>query len=135
MLLPAASLVAGSVVFAVVGGAQGHREFVTDLDGKASWLRNSAHDEHGTIYGHRSGRAVEPRPDDYAVKVELPTDRGVRGPYNGRSYDSLYLLKGGGRKVWKLFPRIRKEWRKPQGVIFGKRCGCTRHVIGSRYKP
>ena len=39
--------------------------------------------------------------------------------------DGLYLIKGGGPKVWKRFPRIRKEWRKPQGIIHGKRCGTT----------
>ncbi len=50
------------------------------------------------------------------------------GPYNGRSYDGFYALKGGGPRVWKLFPRIRKEWRKPQGLIFGKRCGTTQNL-------
>ena len=39
--------------------------------------------------------------------------------------DGLYLIKGGGPKVWKRFPRIRKDWRKPQGIIHGKRCGTT----------
>ena len=34
-------------------------------------------------------------------------------------------LRGGGKQAWKLFPRIKKDWRKPQGVIFGKRCGST----------
>src|SRR5262249_2635567 len=32
------------------------------------------------------------------------------------------------KQVWKLFPRIQKEWRKPQGVIFGKCCGCTQNL-------
>ena len=53
---------------------------------------------------------------------------GNPGPYNGRSYDDLYLLKGGGKKVWALFPRIKKEWREPQGVIFCKRCGCAQNL-------
>jgi hypothetical protein len=56
--------------------------------------------------------------DHYAVKLKIPTDGGNPGPYNGRSYDGLYLLKGGGKQAWKLFPRIKPEWRKPQGVIF-----------------
>ncbi len=68
------------------------------------------------------------RPDEYAVKLKVPTDGGLPGPYNGRSYDGLYALKGGGPKVWKLFPRIRKEWRRPQGLIFGKRCGTTQNL-------
>ena len=68
------------------------------------------------------------RPEDYAVKLKIPTDGGNPGPYNGRSYDGLYLLKGGGKQAWKLFPRIRREWRKPQGIIFGKRCGCSQSI-------
>ena len=66
--------------------------------------------------------------DHYAVKLKVPTDGGNPGPYNGRSYDGLYLLKGGGKEAWKLFPRIKRAWRKPQGVIFGKRCGCTQNL-------
>ena len=42
--------------------------------------------------------------------------------------DGLYLIKGGGPTVWKLFPRIRKEWRKAQGIIFGKRCGTSQSL-------
>ena len=42
--------------------------------------------------------------------------------------DGLYLIKGGGPTVWKLFPRIRKEWRKAQGIIFGKRCGTSQNL-------
>ena len=66
--------------------------------------------------------------DHYAVKLKIPTDSGNPGSYNGRSYDGLYLLKGGGKQAWKLFPCIKREWRKPQGVIFGKRCGCTQNL-------
>jgi len=66
--------------------------------------------------------------DHYAVKLKIPTDGGNPGPYNGRSYDGLYLLEGGGKQAWNLFPRIIKAWRKPQGVIFGKRCGCTQNL-------
>jgi hypothetical protein len=77
---------------------------------------------------HRIVAQYAGRTDDYAVKLKVPTDKGDPGPYNGRSYDGLYLLKGGGPKVWKLFPRIRKEWRKPQGILFGKRCGTSQNV-------
>ncbi len=62
------------------------------------------------------------------MKLKIPTDGGNPAPYNGRSYDGLYLLKGRGKQAWKLFPRIKQEWRKPQGVIFGKRCGCTQSL-------
>ncbi len=41
--------------------------------------------------------------------------------------DGKYLIKGGGRDVWKRF-RIRQKWRKPQGLIFGKRCGTTQNI-------
>ena len=44
------------------------------------------------------------------AKLKIPTDGGNPGPYNGRSYDGLYLLKGGGKQAWKLFPRIIKAW-------------------------
>ena len=56
---------------------------------------------------YRIVRRCAGRPDDYAVKLKIPTDGGNPGPYNGRSYDGLYLLKGGGKQAWKLFPRIR----------------------------
>ena len=42
--------------------------------------------------------------------------------------DGLYLIKGGGARVWKRFPKIRKEWRRSQGVIHGKRCGVTQNL-------
>jgi hypothetical protein len=42
--------------------------------------------------------------------------------------DGLYLIKGGGPMVWAQFPRIRKDWRKPQGVIHGKRFGVTQNI-------
>jgi hypothetical protein len=42
--------------------------------------------------------------------------------------DGVYLIKGGGPDVWKRFPRIRKDWRKPQGIIHGKRCGTTQNI-------
>ena len=77
---------------------------------------------------HRIVAEYAGRPEEYAVKLKLPTDGGLPGPHNGRSYDGLYALKGGGPRVWKLFPRTRKEWRKPQGLIFGKRCGTTQNL-------
>ena len=41
--------------------------------------------------------------------------------------DGKYLIKGGGPKVWKLF-RLRKEHRRRQGIIHGKRCGTTQNI-------
>jgi len=41
--------------------------------------------------------------------------------------DGKYLIKGGGPKVWKKF-RLRKEHRRLQGIIHGKRCGTTENI-------
>jgi hypothetical protein len=41
--------------------------------------------------------------------------------------DGKYLIKGGGPKVWKKF-RLRKEHRRLQGNIHGKRCGVTENI-------
>jgi hypothetical protein len=41
--------------------------------------------------------------------------------------DGKYLIKGGGPKVWKHF-RLRKEHRRLQGSIHGKRCGVTQNI-------
>src|SRR6516164_5744676 len=41
--------------------------------------------------------------------------------------DGKYLIKGGGPKVWKKF-RLRKEHRRLQGFIHGKRCGVTENI-------
>ena len=41
--------------------------------------------------------------------------------------DGKYLIKGGGPKVWKKF-RLRKEHRRLQGFIHGKRCGATENI-------
>ena len=40
-------------------------------------------------------------------------------------FDRVALAK---KRKWKLFPRLRKDWRKPQGIIFGKRCGVTQNI-------
>jgi hypothetical protein len=41
--------------------------------------------------------------------------------------DGKYLIKGGGPKVWKGF-HLRKEHRRLQGLIHGKRCGTTENI-------
>jgi hypothetical protein len=41
--------------------------------------------------------------------------------------DGKYLIKGGGPKVWKRF-NLRKEHRRLQGIIHGKRCGTTQNI-------
>jgi hypothetical protein len=41
--------------------------------------------------------------------------------------DGKYLIKGGGPKVWKRF-NLRKEHRRLQGLIHGKRCGTTENI-------
>jgi hypothetical protein len=48
--------------------------------------------------------------------------------------DGKYLIKGGGPKVWKLF-RLRKEHRRLQGIIQGKRCGTTQNIgLAARHR-
>ena len=44
-----------------------------------------------------------------------------------REPDGKYLIKGGGPKVWKRF-LLRKEHRRLQGIIHGKRCGTTQNI-------
>jgi hypothetical protein len=41
--------------------------------------------------------------------------------------DGKYLIKGGGPKVWKRFG-LRKDHRRFQGIIHGKRCGTTENI-------
>jgi hypothetical protein len=41
--------------------------------------------------------------------------------------DGKYLIKGGGPQIWKRF-RLRKEQRRWQGLIHGKRCGTTQNI-------
>jgi hypothetical protein len=41
--------------------------------------------------------------------------------------NGVYLIKGGGPDVWRKF-EVPCLWRKPQGVIFGKRCGTTENI-------
>jgi hypothetical protein len=41
--------------------------------------------------------------------------------------NGVYLLKGGGPDVWLKFG-VPKLWRKPQGLIQGKRCGVTENI-------
>jgi len=53
---------------------------------------------------------------DRTVDVKLHTNGDVR-----------YLLKGGTPEVWRDY-RVKRIWRKPQGVIFGKRCSTTQNI-------
>src|SRR5262245_35142416 len=50
--------------------------------------------------------------------------------------DGKYLVKGGGPEIWKRFG-LRKEHRRLQGVIYGKRCGVTENIgaLARRRKP
>ena len=53
---------------------------------------------------------------DYTLKLTFPANP------NG-----LYLIKGGGPDVWSKFG-VPSCWRKPQGLIHGKRCGSTQNI-------
>jgi hypothetical protein len=41
--------------------------------------------------------------------------------------NGLYLIKGGGPDVRRKFA-VPRCWRKPQGLIHGKRCGTTQNI-------
>lgn len=41
--------------------------------------------------------------------------------------DGVYFLKGGGPDVWDEFD-VPRQWRTPQGKIYGKRCGFTENI-------
>lgn len=56
---------------------------------------------------------------DYTLKLTFPNNP------NG-----VYLLKGGEPEVWHEFD-VPRCWRKPQGVIEGKRCGTTENIGAS----
>ena len=47
--------------------------------------------------------------------------------------DGKYLIKGGSPNVWKKF-RLRKEHRRLQGFIHGKRCGITENIGSAAQK-
>jgi hypothetical protein len=64
------------------------------------------------LVGHHGGGIL----GEFAVKLVIHPDP-----------DGLYLIKGGDRRVWDLF-NIKKEWRKSQGAIRGKRCGTTENI-------
>ncbi len=53
---------------------------------------------------------------DCTLKVTFP-----------RNPNGVYLLKGGGPDVWLKFG-VPRCWRKPQGIIHGKRCGVTENI-------
>jgi len=53
---------------------------------------------------------------DWAVKITLHTNGDVR-----------YLLKGGTAEVWRVYS-VKRIWRQPQGIIFGKRSGTTENI-------
>jgi hypothetical protein len=67
--------------------------------------------------------------------LERLIDRHGQGNYSDctlkltfpRNPNGLYLVKGGGSDVWRRFG-IPHSWRKPQGLIFGKRCGTTQNI-------
>jgi len=53
---------------------------------------------------------------DYTIKLTFP-----------RNPNGLYLVKGRRPEVWRRFG-VPQLWRKPQGLIFGKRCGTTEDI-------
>jgi hypothetical protein len=57
---------------------------------------------------------------------EVTDDRAIKLTIH-ENPDGKYLIKGGGPEVWTRF-RLRREHRRPQGFIHGKRCGTTENI-------
>jgi hypothetical protein len=81
---------------------------------------------------YRSGPKLEEM-KDHLVRLVDRHGNGILGEFAVRLViwpdpDGLYLIKGGGPLVWKRFPRIRKDWRTSQGIIYGKRCGVSQSL-------
>src|SRR5262245_59206785 len=72
----------------------------------------------------RSSECPRPRTERVALKAARPLVSW--GPVVGNP-DGKYLIKGGGPKVWKKF-RVRKEHRRLEGIIHGKRCGTSQNL-------
>jgi len=53
---------------------------------------------------------------DNTVRLKLHTNGDVR-----------YLLKGGTPEVWRKY-KVKRKWRKPQGICIGKRSGSTQNL-------
>jgi hypothetical protein len=68
-------------------------------------------------------RLIKHHGRDYWAELVIKLVIHDKPPYP----DGKYLIKGGGSKVWKLF-RLKKEHRRLQGVIHGKRCGTTENI-------
>jgi hypothetical protein len=59
---------------------------------------------------------------DYIVKLTFP-----------RNPNGVYLIKGGGPKVWRVFG-LPRNWRKLQGIIHGQRGGVTENLGAAAVK-
>ena len=82
---------------------------------------------------------VEYRTNKKLLKVQDATSRLVQRHGHGIFHekaidlrvhdnpDGKYLIKGGGRKIWKRFG-LRSKDRRSQGLICGKRCGVTENI-------
>jgi hypothetical protein len=135
-----------------VGDDPDGKRFAKFREGLAKWLRR-----HGIVFAaawciERMSRGQAEvvhchllfhLPVEYRAKRKLQIEAAIYRliKRHGRGYwaeevidlrihdnpDGKYLIKGGGRRVWKLF-RLRKEHRRLQGIIFGKRCGVTQNI-------
>ena len=135
-----------------VGDDPDGKRFAKVREGLAKWLRR-----HGIVFAaawciERMSRGQAEvvhchllfhLPVEYRAKRKLQVEAAIYRliKRHGRGYwaeevidlrihdnpDGKYLIKGGGREVWKLF-RLRKEHRRLQGIIFGKRCGVTQNI-------
>jgi hypothetical protein len=75
----------------------------------------------------RTINAPKPKRTVKFVHHSLQKVTNHRPAFFATKTDGKYLIKGGGPKVWKRF-RLRKEHRRLQGIIHGKRCGTTQNI-------
>ena len=72
-----------------------------------------------------SARSAQARPGQFVKAGNLIDNHAVRiTRVNGWP---TYLVKGGTPDVWRQY-KVKRKWRKSQGVIFGKRCGTTENI-------
>jgi hypothetical protein len=98
--------------------------------------RGSAEVEHCHMLFHLPQSCRKGKKYDQVVRaLERLIDRHGEGNYLDCTLkvtfpsnpNGVYLVKGGGPDVWRKFG-VPLSWRKPQGVILGKRCGTTQNI-------
>jgi len=105
---------------------------------KAVWAREAPHESphvHMIFYLPSKWLRDDTRLAEIERGLKRLVDRhggGIWGDFTVRftqrnGYPG-YLIKGGTPEVWRKYRVKRGDWRKSQGIIFGKRCGTTPNI-------